>query len=64
MAGLISTGVFGATAEAAGKKNGDDGQAAICAYLLSVITYPYVSPVVKAMAVSLYVSYGCQPALP
>ena len=64
MAGLISTGMFGATAEAAGKNKGDDGQAATCAYLLTVINYPYVSPAVKAMADSLYTSYGCQPTLP
>jgi hypothetical protein len=42
MAGLISTGMFGATAEAAGKNKGDDGPAATCAYLLSVINYPSV----------------------
>lgn len=65
MAGLMSTGMFvGTTVEAAGKKKGGDGQAATCAYLLTVINYPYVSPVIKATAISLYISYGCQPALP
>lgn len=50
--------------EAAGKKGGTDGQGATCTYLLSVINYQYVSPVIKVWAVSLYNSLGCQPTLP
>lgn len=46
----------------AAKKDGG-GTVAICAYLSSVITYPYVNSAVKAYALSLYRSYGCQPAL-
>jgi len=47
----------------AAKKDGGGGTAATCAYLYSVITYPYASITVKLYALSLYRSYGCQPAL-
>ena len=63
---LIAGGMtLGATrVEAAPKKGGSDGHGATCTYLLSVINYEYVSPVIKVWAVSLYNSLGCQPALP
>jgi hypothetical protein len=61
MTGMIAGGMLVATArvEAAGKKGGGDGQAATCEYLLNIITYPYVSPVIRASALSLYISLGC-----
>jgi hypothetical protein len=62
---LILLGSTPATSEAAAKKKGDpDGQTATCDYLRSVIEYPYTSPIIKAWAISLYRSQGCQPALP
>ena len=45
------------------KKKDGDATAAICAYLYSVATYPYTNSFIKAYAISLYNSYGCQPAL-
>ena len=44
------------------KKDGG-GTEAICTYLYSIITYPNGNSVIKAYAISLYRSYGCQPAL-
>ena len=66
MAGLIASGMLLGTArvEAAGKKGSDDGQAAVCVYLASVINYPNVNEYVKLWAMSLYNSMGCSPALP
>jgi hypothetical protein len=66
IAGVLAIGMpFGAArVEAAGKKGGGDGQTATCAYLLSVINYPYVNVYIKAWAMSLYTSLECQPALP
>jgi len=66
IAGMLASGMPFAVArvEAADKKGGGDGQTATCAYLLSVINYPYVSVYVKTWAMSLYTSLGCQPALP
>ena len=62
---LVAAGLLlgAARLEGAPRKGDDDAQAAKCAYLLSIITYPYVSPVIKVLATSLYNSYGCQPAL-
>jgi len=45
------------------KDGGGSGKDAICTYLYSVITYPYADIVIKLYALSLYRSYGCQPAL-
>lgn len=65
MAGTIACGMVLTAARVEAKKpGGDDGQAAVCAYLLSVITYPGVSEYIKASATYLYTVYGCQPALP
>ena len=49
--------------EALSAKKGGGGTEAICTYLYSVITYPYTNSFIKAYALSLYRSYGCQPAL-
>lgn len=57
LAALIAGGLGAATLEAKGKTG--DSQAAICAYLWSVMTYPYVSPVVLAYATAQYASYNC-----
>ena len=64
LAAVMAVGmtVGAARVEAKGKK-GDDAQAAICAYLLQVITYEYVHPYIKDFATKLYLSYGCDPAL-
>jgi hypothetical protein len=60
MAGGLTLGV--APAEAGGKKGGGNAQEAICAYLLQVITYEYVNPLIKQTATQLYLSYGCDPS--
>lgn len=64
VAAMLGSGM--ATLEAAkggnGKGNGKgttDGLAAICSYLDSVITYPYVTADVQAVALELWNSYGC-----
>jgi hypothetical protein len=64
-AGLVAGGLLlGASRlEAAPKKGGEDGQAAKCEYLASIIAYPYVNPAIKVWAISLYNQMGCQPAL-
>ena len=52
----------GATSvQAAGKKDGGDAKAAICAYLWKVITYPYVNPVVRELALAKFNELGCVP---
>jgi hypothetical protein len=60
LAAMIAGGMMLGTArvEAKGGKGGGGGsvQAAVCTYLLSVITYPYISPEIQAYAVSLYVA--------
>ena len=59
--GLLAAGTVAPT-EAGGKKgDGGDTTAAQCTYLLSVISYPYVSPTIQAWAISLYTTLGCQP---
>jgi hypothetical protein len=52
-------GGLGTTSLEAKGKHGGDAQAAICEYLTSVITYPYVSAAVLVYATSLYNYYGC-----
>jgi len=43
-----------------GKGGGNkDGLAATCAYLQSVITYPYVTAAVQDAALQLWSAYGC-----
>ena len=52
----------GATSvQAAGKKGGGDATAAICAYLWKVITYPYVNPVIRELALAKFNELGCVP---
>jgi hypothetical protein len=41
------------------KDKGGSGQDGVCAYLYSVMTYPYVSPTIQQAAASLFVAYGC-----
>lgn len=56
----VMAGGLGMTSlEAKGKKSDVDGQTATCAYLWSVMTYPYVSTTVLVYATSLYNYYGC-----
>ena len=47
------------TAGAAPKKPGADPQAAMCAYLLGVMTYPYVNPIIQQTALAMYIGAGC-----
>ena len=60
-AAIVMASLFavGASSLEAKSKTGGDGQSAICQYLLTVINYPYVSPAIQAMAISLYNSLGC-----
>ena len=46
-----------------GKKGGGDPQAALCAYLLNVINYPYVNEYVRKVAIAAYNAAGCQPGI-
>jgi len=63
MAGGLTIGV--APAEAGGgKKGGGDARTAICGYLYDVITYEYVNPIIKAMAMQLYDTYACYEVTP
>jgi hypothetical protein len=62
VAAMLATGA--ATVEAAkggkgGGKGTTDGLAAICSYLNSVITYPYVTASVQDAALYLWDYYGC-----
>lgn len=60
LAAVMAGGLGTTSLEAAGKKKGgDDAQAAICSYLWSVMTYPYVNAFILASAASLYTEYGC-----
>ena len=67
LAGLIAGGMMLGTArvEAKGKGGGGggDGKDAVCAYLASVLNYPYLSPVIEPYVRSLFDAYGCDPAL-
>ena len=56
VAGMLVVSPVGLEAK---KRGGTDPQAAICAYLDAVITYPYVDPYVKAYALALWNYYGC-----
>jgi hypothetical protein len=46
-----------------GNKKGGKAEEAICSYLLNIINYPYVSPIIRSYALGLYESYGCDPTL-
>ena len=68
LAGLIASGMMAGTArvEAKGKGGGGgggDSTAAICAYLASILNYPYVSPYIAQYNLALFQAYGCDPAL-
>jgi hypothetical protein len=67
LAGLIAGGMMLGTArvEAKGKGGGggSDPKDAVCAYLASVLNYPYLSPVIESYVRSLFDAYGCDPAL-
>lgn len=63
MAGMVAGFMVVGSARVEAAKPGGGGQEAVCAYLLKVINYPYVSPIIKAWASSLYTSLGCTPAL-
>jgi hypothetical protein len=59
LAAVMAGGVGTTSLEAKGKKSNTDSQAAICEYLWSVMTYPYVTPTVLLYSTSLYNYYGC-----
>jgi hypothetical protein len=61
---MLTGGSLGTGRLEAAKKGGEDGQVAKCQYLLSIIEYPYVSPTIKAWAISLYNAEGCNAILP
>ena len=63
IAGMIGSAMMLSAGPLEAKQKGGSAQEATCAYLYSVITYPYVSPTIQAYAMSLYVSYGCTAAL-
>jgi len=65
LAGLIAGGMMLGTArvEAKGKGGGGDPNDAVCAYLASVLNYPYLSPIIESYVRALFDSYGCDPAL-
>jgi hypothetical protein len=63
VAAVLATGMtFGAARVEAKGKGGGDAQEAVCAYLLQVITYPYVNSYIKQFAIQVYLGYGCDPA--
>jgi hypothetical protein len=63
LAAMISGGVIMGSARVEAKKGGVDPQAAFCAYLASVINYPYTSDAIKSYAMYLFTTYNCDPAL-
>jgi hypothetical protein len=65
LAGLIAGGMMLGTArvEAKGKGGGGDPNDAVCAYLASVLNYPYLSPIIESYVRALFDAYGCDPAL-
>ena len=54
---VVMAGGLVTTLEA--KDKGGSGTAAICAYLSAIIEYPYTSPTIRTLALSLYAKYGC-----
>jgi hypothetical protein len=65
LAGMIAGGMLAGTArvEAKGKGGGGNPNDAVCAYLASVLNYPYLSPTVAQYVRALFDAYGCDPAL-
>jgi len=65
LAGMIASGMMVGTArvEAKGKGGGGNTNDAVCAYLASVLNYPYLSPTIAQYARALFDAYGCDPAL-
>ncbi len=60
---MLTGGILGTGRLEDAKKGGTDGQVAKCEYLRSIIEYPYVSPAIKAWAISLYNAEGCDAIL-
>jgi hypothetical protein len=63
LAAMIAGGMMLGSTTVEAKKKGGDPNEAICAYLASVINYPYVSDAIKSYALSLFSAYNCDPAL-
>jgi hypothetical protein len=62
LAGMVASGMMLGSARLEAKGKGGGG-GTICSYLLSVITYPYVSDSIKAYATYLYLAYDCDASL-
>jgi hypothetical protein len=60
---MIAGAMMFSTATVEAKKNRPDPHDAICAYLASVINYPYASQSIKDYAMYLFTAYECDPAL-
>jgi|SoiMethySBSTD1v2_1073268.scaffolds.fasta_scaffold1314739_2 hypothetical protein len=56
---IVMAAGMGTTAQAANKKPGGDGNAAICAYLEAIINYEYVTPTILKYALALWDHYNC-----
>ena len=66
LAGMIASGMMVGTARVEAKGKGGVGgntNDAVCAYLASVLNYPYLSPTIAQYARALFDAYGCDPAL-
>lgn len=57
LAGLIAIGFGTARLDAAKPGGGGGGNAAVCAYLKSVLAYPYLSPSIRPYVEWLYYDY-------
>jgi hypothetical protein len=60
---MLTAGTLGTGRLEAAKKGGTDDHVAKCEYLRNIIQYPYVSPAIKAWAISLYNAEGCDAIL-
>ena len=60
LAAVLAVGFGTAGLEAAKKPGGGDPNAAICAYLKSVLAYPNLSPSIRETVQALYDLYGCK----
>ena len=59
LAAVLAVG-FGTASLEAKKPGGGDPNAAICAYLKSVLDYPNLSPYIRAYVAWLYDQYNCK----
>ena len=62
LAAALAAGLTFGAARVEAKGKGGDSQGAVCAYLLQVITYPYVNSYIKEFTISVYLGQGCDPS--